>query len=51
MYGNHYVQYVNSNGSVNYNDYDYDKGVRPLWGGKREKVREIPEMRVPPSNE
>ena len=35
-----YVQYVNSNGNVNYNDCDYDKGVRPFWIGRRTKVRE-----------
>ena len=35
-----YVQYVNSNGNVNYNDCDYDKGVRPFWIGRRMKVRE-----------
>ena len=35
-----YVQYVNSNGNVNYNDCDYDKGVRPFWIGRRKKVRE-----------
>ena len=35
-----YVQYVNSDGNVNYNDCDYDKGVRPFWIGRRNKVRE-----------
>ena len=35
-----YVRYVNSNGNVNYNDCDYDKGVRPFWIGRRKKVRE-----------
>ena len=36
----HYVQYVNSDGNVNYNGCDYDKGVRPFWIGRRMKVRE-----------
>jgi len=36
----HYVQYVNSNGYVNYNDCDYDRGVRPFCIGRRKKVRE-----------
>ncbi len=36
----HYVQYVNSDGNVNYNRCDYDKGVRPFSGGRRKKVRE-----------
>jgi len=36
----HYVQYVNSDGNVNYNRCDYDKGVRPFWIGRRKKVRE-----------
>ncbi|EOS35375.1 hypothetical protein C804_00977 [Lachnospiraceae bacterium A4] len=36
----HYVQYVYSDGNVNYNRCDYDKGVRPFWIGRREKVRE-----------
>ena len=35
-----YVQYVNSDGNVNYNRCDYDKGVRPFWIGRRMKVRE-----------
>ena len=35
-----YVQYVNSDGNVNYNRCDYDKGVRPFWIGRRKKVRE-----------
>ena len=36
-----YVQYVNSNGNVNYNDCNWnDKGVRPFSGGRRKKVRE-----------
>ena len=34
-----YVQYVNSNGNVNYNDCEYGKGVRPFWIGRRKKVR------------
>ena len=36
----HFVRYVNSDGNVNYNDCDYDKGVRPFWIGRRNKVRE-----------
>ena len=36
----HYVQYVNSNGNVNYNDCNYDKGVRPFSDRRRNKVRE-----------
>lgn len=36
-----YVQYVNSNGNVNYNDCNWnDKAVRPFWGGRRNRVRE-----------
>lgn len=35
-----YVQYVNADGYVNYNDCDYDKGVRPFSDGRRKKVRE-----------
>ena len=36
-----YVQYVNSNGNVNYNNANWnDKGVRPFWIGRRKKVRE-----------
>lgn len=33
-----YVQYVSSDGNVNYNDCDYTKGVRPFWGGQRNRV-------------
>lgn len=36
----HYVQYVDSDGIVDYDDCDYDKGVRPFWIGRRKKVRE-----------
>ena len=36
----HYVQYVNSDGNVNYNRCDGDRGVRPFWIGRRKKVRE-----------
>lgn len=36
----HYVQYVNSDGNVNYNDCDYYKGVRPFSCGRRKRVRE-----------
>lgn len=39
-----YVQYVNSNGNVNYNDCDYDKGVRPFSSGRRKKVGETPKL-------
>lgn len=39
-----YVQYVNSNGNVNYNDCRYDRGVRPFWDGRRNKVGEIPKL-------
>ena len=36
-----YVQYVNSNGNVNYNDCNWnDKGVRPFSDRRRNKVRE-----------
>lgn len=35
-----YVQIVNSNGNVNYNDCNWnDYGVRPFWGEKCRKVR------------
>ena len=37
----HYVQYVSSDGDVDYNDCNWnDKGVRPFWIGRRMKVRE-----------
>ena len=39
-YSSDYVQYVNSNGNVNYNWYDNSKAVRPFWDGRRTKVRE-----------
>ena len=32
------VQYVNGNGNVNYNDYDWNRSVRPFWNGRRKKV-------------
>lgn len=36
-----YVQYVNSDGNVNYNDCNWSvRGVRPFWGGRRNRVRE-----------
>lgn len=36
-----YVQYVNSDGNVNYDDCNWnDRGVRPFWDGRRNKVRE-----------
>lgn len=35
-----YVQYVNSDGNVNYNHCNYDRGVRPFSGRRRNKVRE-----------
>ena len=44
----HYVQYVNSNGNVNYNDCNWnDKGVRPFWIGRRMKVRETLKLESP----
>lgn len=40
-YGSDNVQYVNSNGNVNYNWYNnYCRAVRPFWDGRRNKVRE-----------
>jgi len=39
-----YVQYVNSNGNVNYNDYNYDKSVRPFWAGRRKRVGRTPKL-------
>jgi hypothetical protein len=45
------VQYVNDNGNVNYNDYDWNKGVRPALGWKTRKSKSTSEMRVPSSNE
>lgn len=34
-----YVQIVNTNGNVNYNDCDWDSyGVRPFCAGRRNKV-------------
>lgn|GEM_PF-6514113 len=37
----YYVQYVNSDGNVNYNDCRWNgKVVRPFSGGRRNKVRE-----------
>lgn len=51
MYGDHYVQYVNSNGDVNYNDCDYDKGVRPALRWKTKESKRDTEIRVPSSNE
>ena len=46
-----YVQYVNENGNVNYNDYNWNKGVRPALGWKTRKSKRNTEMRVPSSNE
>ncbi len=40
----HYVQYVNSDGNVNYNHCNYDKGVRPFSDRRRKKVRETPKL-------
>lgn len=35
-----YVQYVNSDGDLNYDDCDYDSNeVRPFWDGRRNRVR------------
>ncbi len=39
-----YVQYVDNDGNVNYNDYDYSKSVRPFWDGRRNIVRETPKL-------
>ena len=39
-YSSNNVQYVNSNGNVNYNWYNNVKGVRPFWDGRRNRVRE-----------
>lgn len=39
-----YVQYVNSNGNVNYNDYNYDKGVRPFSRRRRNRVGGTPKF-------
>lgn len=39
-YNSDNVQYVNSNGNVNYNWYDNSKAVRPFCLGRRNKVRE-----------
>ena len=39
-YSSNNVQYVNSNGNVNYDWYNNCKAVRPFWGGKCNKVRE-----------
>lgn len=38
------MQYVNSNGNVNYNWYNNCKGVRPFWDGRRNKVGETPKL-------
>lgn len=46
-----YVQYVDNDGNVNYNDYDYSKSVRPFWDGRRNMVGETPKIRVPSSKE
>lgn len=43
-YSSDNVQYVNSNGNVNYNWYNNRKAVRPFWGGKCNKVRETPKL-------
>ncbi len=40
-----YVQYVNTDGNVNYNDCNWnDRGVRPFWIGRRRKVGETPKL-------
>lgn len=39
-----YVQYVDNDGNVNYNDYDYSKSVRPFWDGRRNRVGETPKF-------
>lgn len=43
-YNSDNVQYVNSNGNVNYNWYNNVKGVRPFWGGRRNRVGETPKL-------
>lgn len=35
---------MDSNGNVNYNDCDWDYGVRPFWCGRRNKVGETPKL-------
>lgn len=37
-----YVQIVYSNGNVDYNDCNYNRGVRPFWAGRRDGVGETP---------
>lgn len=37
-----YVQYVNDNGNVNYNDCNWnDNATRPFWCGRRRKVGDL----------
>lgn len=43
-YSSDNVEYVNSNGNVNWNWYDNCKGVRPFWNGRRTKVRQEPKL-------
>lgn len=43
-YSSDNVQYVNSNGNVNYNWCGYVEGVRPFWYGRRNKVGETPKL-------
>lgn len=43
-YSSDYVQYVNSDGDVNYNRYNYDKAVRPFWNGRRNRVGKTPKL-------
>lgn len=38
------VQYVNYDGNVNYNDYNWNHGVRPFLGGRRKGVGETPKQ-------
>ena len=52
LYGSDYVQYVNDNGNVNYNDYNnWNKSVRPALRWKTKQSRRNAEIRVPSSNE
>lgn len=39
-----YVQYVYSDGNVNYNDCNWNKAVRPFWDGRRNIVGETPKL-------
>jgi hypothetical protein len=41
---------VNSNGNINYNDYNYNGGVRPFWWEVKNSKTGF-EIRAPPSKE